>query len=157
MQIQSLVWQYDFLKAFPTARQASTRRAELMEIRVATAASCGMVQQQALWEHPPILGSAVCEYQRGYFTLRLRFAVGICDGALMESDNLCAFRIHVNGARLWSTTKQTSTWERFMIDLPSLSGQEIIVQFTTDALGKHQWNWTVWGEPILLGYRTADT
>ncbi|MBV7328521.1 hypothetical protein KFU94_09715 [Chloroflexi bacterium TSY] len=107
LQTQSLVWQYDFLEAFPTARQASTRRAELMEIRVATA-SCGMVQQLALWEHPPVVGSAVCEYQvqipSTVDALRLRFAVGIRDGALMEGDNLCAFRIHVNGAR---PSKQT--------------------------------------------------
>lgn len=152
---QALLWQYDFIEAFPAARVASTRMPDLMEVKVALA-SCGMVQQIALWEHPPVVGSAVCEYTitvpPQLDRLRLRFAVGIRDGALMEGDNLCAFRIYVNGVRLWSTTKQTATWERFTIDLPSLAGQEIVVQFMTDGLGNNRWNWAVWGEPLLLGY-----
>ncbi|MEZ4634351.1 MAG: hypothetical protein R2873_01525 [Caldilineaceae bacterium] len=71
-----------------------------------------MVQQNALWQHPPVSGSAVVEYQlhvpADVDRLRLQFAVGIRDGALMEGDNICAFRIFVNGVRLWSTTKQST-------------------------------------------------
>ena len=152
---KELHWQYDFLEEFANARTVATRDSHMMEIKVA-AATCGMVQQNALWEHPPLVGSAVCEYQMlipaTVDALRLRFAVGIRDGALMEGENLCAFRIYVNGNRIWSTTKQTSTWERFIIDLPSFAGQEAIIQFVTDALGDHRWNWAVWGEPLLLGY-----
>jgi len=152
---QLLRWQFDFLEHFSTASQAATREPEMMEIKVAPA-TCGMVQQPALWEHPPVLGAAVCEYQvqipAALNALRLRFAVGIRDGALMEGDNLCAFHLYVNGSRIWSTTKQTSVWERFIIDLPSLSGQSAIIQFATDALGNSRWNWAVWGEPTLLGY-----
>ncbi len=59
---QTLIWQYDFLEGFPAARQVSTRAPDLMEVKVG-AATCGMVQQLALWEHPPVTGSAVCEYQ----------------------------------------------------------------------------------------------
>lgn len=155
VQDRALVWQYDFLEAFPGARVAATRTNRLMEVKVATA-SCGMVQQLALWQHPPTLGSGVVEYSlavpAGAEQLRLRFAVGIRDGALMEGENQCAFRIFVNGARLWHTMKQSTTWERFTIDLPSLAGQEIVVQFVTDALGDNRWNWAVWGEPLLLGY-----
>jgi hypothetical protein len=152
---QTLIWQYDFLEAFPAARKVATREPTLMEIKVGMA-NCGMVQQMALWQHPPITGSAVCEYQlsvpREVENLRLRFAVGIRDGALMEGDNLCAFRIYVNGARIWSTTKQTNVWERYLIDLPTLSGQDSVIQFVTDALGDNRWNWAVWAEPQLLGY-----
>jgi hypothetical protein len=152
---QALIWQYDFLEGFPAARKASTRSSDLMEIKIGLA-TCGMVQQMALWEHPPVIGSAVCEYQlhvpREVDSLRLRYGVGIRDGALMEGDNWCAFRIYVNGVRLWSTTKQTSEWERFMIDVPSLGGQDIVVQFVTDGLGDNRWNWAVWAEPQLLGY-----
>ncbi len=152
---QALVWQYDFLEAFPAARIASTRSPSLMEVKVALA-TCGMVQQMALWEHPPVLGSAVCEYTvpipPQVDRLRLRFAVGIRDGAILEGDNLCAFRIYVNGARLWSTTRQTTRWERFILDLPSLAGQDVVIQFMTDGLGDNRWNWAVWGEPLLLGY-----
>jgi len=152
---QALLWQFDFLEAFPAARKAATRTAKLMEIKVAVA-SCAMVQQLALWQHPPVLGSAVCEYTvtvpPEVDALRMRFGVGIRDGALMEGDNWCAFRIYVNGMRIWSTTKQSNEWERYLIDLPSLSGQEVVVQFLTDGLGNPSWNWAVWGEPTLLGY-----
>jgi len=152
---QALIWQYDFLEAFPAARKASTRSPKLMEIKV-DRASCGMVQQLSLWEHPPVIGSAVCEYTVAVpaevDALRLRFAVGIRDGAIMEEDNLCAFRILVNGMRIWSTTKQSNEWERFVIDLPSLSGQEFVLQFLTDGLGNPSWNWAVWAEPTLLGF-----
>ncbi len=152
---QTLIWQYDFLEGFPAARQVATREPDMMEVKVG-AATCGMVQQLALWEHPPVTGSAVCEYQlrvpAEVESLRLRFAAGIRDGALMEGENLCAFRIYVNGLRLWSTTKQTNVWERYVIDLPSLPGQDLVVQFVTDALGDNRWNWAVWAEPQLLGY-----
>jgi hypothetical protein len=152
---QAVVWRYDFLEGFPAARLTATREPDVMEIKVGMA-HCGMVQQMALWEHPPVVGSAVCEYQlhvpAEVDSLRMRFAVGIRDGALMEDDNLCAFRILVNSRRVWSTTKQSNEWERYIIDLPSLSGQELVVQFVTDALGDSRWNWAVWAEPQLLGY-----
>ena len=57
----ALIWQYDFLEAFPAARLAATRAPDLMEIKVAPA-TCGMVQQNALWQHPPVTGGAVAEY-----------------------------------------------------------------------------------------------
>lgn len=152
---QVVVWQYDFLEAFPAARKASTRKPEMMEIKVAPA-TCGMIQQLALWEHPPVSGAAVCEYTvhipPGVNAVKMRFAAGIRDGSMMQGDNLCAFRIYVNGVRLWSITKQTSSWERYQIDLPSLSGQDAVIQFMTDALGDNRWNWAAWGEPVLLGY-----
>lgn len=151
----SLVWHYDFLEGFPAARLVSTREPDVMEIQVGPA-MCGMVQQMALWEHPPVVGSAICEYQLDVPAevdhLKIRFAVGIRDGALMEGDNLCAFRIFANGRRVWSTTKQTNEWERYIIDLPSYAGQSLVIQFATDALGDSRWNWAVWAEPQLLGY-----
>jgi hypothetical protein len=132
----------------------------MMEIKVGLA-SCGMLQQAALWQHPPVTGSAVCEYQltipNHIDYLRLRFGVGIRDGALMEGDNWCAFRIMVNGVRIWSTTKQTNEWERAVLDLPSLTGQDVIIQFVTDSLGDNRWNWAVWAEPQLLGYGVQPT
>ncbi len=152
---QSIIWQYDFLEAFPAARRVATRKPDMMEIKVAPA-TCGMIQQMALWEHPPVSGSAVCEYTiripAELNAVKMRFAAGIRDGSMMEGDNLCAFRVYVNGVRLWSITKQTTTWERYQIDLPSLSGQETVIQFITDALGDSRWNWAAWGEPMLLGY-----
>jgi hypothetical protein len=152
---QTLLLQYDFIEAFPVARQAGTRTDKGMEVKVGSA-TCGMVQQMALWQHPPVIGSAVCEYTvripAEVDSLRMRFGVGIRDGAQMEGDNWCAFRIYVNGARIWSTTKQSCPWERYQIDLPTLAGQEMVIQFMTDGLGDPRWNWAVWAEPILLGY-----
>lgn len=152
---QQLAWKYDFLEMFAQARQIATRRPDLMEIKVGPA-SCGMVLQQALWQHPPVNGSAVVEYQlrvpQDLARLSMQFAVGIRDGALMEGDNLCAFRLYVNGMRIWSTTKQSMAWERHSLDLPNLAGQEVTIQFMTDGLGDARWNWAVWAEPQLLGY-----
>ena len=154
-QPSPLVWQYDFLENFAVARQAATRAPDLMEIKVGLA-TCGMVQQSALWQHPPVIGSSVCEYEvtvpAEVERLHLRLGVGIRDGALMEGDNLCAFRVIVNGTRVWSTTKQSNSWERFQIDLPTLAGQKMLIQFMTDGLGDARWNWAVWAEPQLLGY-----
>lgn len=153
-----LVWKYDLLEAFPEARQAATRTPDLMEIKVGPA-TCGMIQQMALWQHPPVTGSAVVEYQLrvpgDLDRLRLQFAVGIRDGALMEGDNVCAFRVYVNGMRMWSTTKQSHAWERYLIDLPNLAGQDMVIQLMTDSLGDNRWNWAVWAEPQLLGYRAT--
>ncbi len=150
-----LTWKFDLLEHFPQARIASTREPDLMEVKVGVA-TCGMIRRPALWQHPPVHGSAVVEYQipvpPQVDRLRMRFAVGIRDGALMEGDNVCAFRIYVNGLRLWSTTKQSHPWERHEIDLPNLAGQEAVVQLMTDGLGDPRWNWAVWAEPQLLGY-----
>lgn len=152
---QKLIWQFDFLEGFPAARKVSTRDPDLMEIKVGLA-SCGKVHQSALWQHPPVNGAAVCEYQLAVPNtvdrLSLRFGVGIRDGALMEGENWCAFRIMVNGVRIWSTTKQTNEWDRVSLDLPSLAGQDVVLQFVTDGLGDNRWNWAVWAEPQLLGY-----
>ena len=127
----SLVWKYDLLEAFPQSRHSATRTPDLMEVRV-DAASCGMVQQPALWQHPPVEGSAVVEYDvrvpAEVERLRLQFAVGIRDGAQMEDDNFCAFRVLLNGVRVWSNTKQSCNWERFVTDLPNQAGQPAVLQ-----------------------------
>ena len=151
----SLVWKYDLLEAFPESRQSATRTPDLMEVRIDTA-SCGMVQQPALWQHPPVEGSAVVEYDvrvpAQVERLRMQFAVGIRDGAQMEEDNFCAFRVLLNGVRVWSNTKQCCSWERFVTDLPNQAGQPAVLQLMTDGLGNSRWNWAVWAEPQLLGY-----
>ena len=127
----ALVWKYDLLEQFPQSRHSATRTPDLMEVRIDTA-SCGMVQQPALWQHPPVDGSAVVEYDlhvpAEVDRLRLQFAIGIRDGAQMEDDNFCAFRVLLNGVRIWSTTKQNCEWERFVTDLPNQAGQHAVLQ-----------------------------
>lgn len=150
-----LVWTCDLLEAFPESRQSATRTSNLMEVRLDTA-SCGLVQRPALWQHPPVEGGAVVEYElripAEVERLRLQFAVGIRDGAQMQDDNFCAFRVLLNGVRVWSDTKQTCSWERFVTDLPNQAGQPAVLQLMTDGLGNSRWNWAVWAEPQLLGY-----
>ena len=151
----ALVWKCDLLDLFPTSRQSATRTPDLMEVRIDTA-SCGMMQQPALWLHPPVDGSAVVEYDLRVppevDRLRMQFAIGIRDGAQMEDDNFCAFRVLLNGVRIWSSTKQSCEWERFVTDLPNQAGQHSVLQLMTDGLGNSRWNWAVWAEPQLLGY-----
>lgn len=150
-----LVWTCDLLEAFPESRQSATRTSDLMEVRLDTA-SCGLVQRPALWQHPSVEGSAVVEYElrvpAEVERLRLQFAVGIRDGAQMQDDNFCAFRVLLNGVRVWSDTKQTCSWERFVTDLPNQAGQPAVLELMTDGLGNSRWNWAVWAEPQLLGY-----
>ncbi len=151
----ALVWKSDLLQLFSQSRQSATRTPDLMEVRIDTA-SCGMVQQPALWQHPPVDGSAVVEYDlhvpAEVDRLRMQFAIGIRDGAQMEDDNFCAFRVLLNGVRIWSSTKQSCEWERFVTDLPNQAGQHAVLQLMTDGLGNSRWNWAVWAEPQLLGY-----
>ncbi len=151
----ALEWKCDLLALFPQSRHSATRAPDLMEVRVGTA-SCGMVQQPALWQHPPVEGSAVVEYDLRVPSevkrLRMQFAIGIRDGAQMQDDNHCAFRVLLNGVRIWSRTKQSCEWERFAIDLPNQAGQQAVLQLMTDGLGNSRWNWAVWAEPQLLGY-----
>ena len=69
----------------------------------------------------------------------------------MSEDNQVAFRIRVNGRPLWNHLKLDVGWENFIVDLPSLAGQDAVVQLITDALGNSRWNWAVWGEPQVAG------
>lgn len=147
-------WVFDLIEHFHDARQAATMDPAGMEIKVAPA-TCGGVIRQAIWQHPPAIGLSVLEYQFrapvDVDLLKLRFAVGVRDGALLSEDNQVAFRLRLNGRPLWSRLKAEVGWDSFILDLPSLAGQEAILQLITDPLGNSRWNWAVWGEPQIIG------
>jgi hypothetical protein len=147
-------WVFDLIEHFHAARQSATSDPAGMEIKLGPA-SCGGVIRQAIWQHPPAAGLSVLEYQfrapADVDLLKLRFAVGVRDGALLSADNQVAFRLRLNGRPLWSHLKAEVGWENFVLDLPSLAGQEAILQLITDPLGNSRWNWAVWAEPQLLG------
>ncbi len=147
-------WVFDLIEHFHEARQAATIDPAGMEIKLGPA-SCGGVIRQAIWQHPPAVGLSVLEYQfrapADVDLLKLRFAVGVRDGALLAEDNQVAFRLRLNGRPFWSQLKAEVGWESFVLDLPSLAGQEAILQLITDPLGNSRWNWAVWGEPQILG------
>lgn len=151
-------WVYDFVEHFEQATVTATDAVAGMEVQTAPAI-CGLEQRLAIWQHPPARGASVIQYQ---FTvpanverLRLRTKVGIRNGSLIEQspDNFVAFRILVNGLRLWSTAKNTTSWDDISVDLPSLAGEFVTLQFITDGLGDSRWNWAVWGTPLLVGER----
>ena len=148
------VWVYDLIEHFHEATQSATVDPAGMEIKLAPA-SCGGVIRQAIWQHPPATGLSVIDYQfrvpMAADVLKLRFAVGVRDGAVLSEDNQVAFRIRVNGRPLWNHLKPDVGWENFVVDLPSLAGQDAVVQLITDALGNSRWNWAVWGEPQVAG------
>jgi hypothetical protein len=149
-------WVYDLIEHFTQARQAATIDRRGMEIKVAPA-SCDGVIRPAIWQHPPVKGEAVLEYQvqapMDVDVLKMKFAAGVRDGALLSADNQVAFRIRINGRLLWTHLKDETTWDDFIVDLPSLAGQTMVIQLITDALGNSRWNWAVWGEPQVIGLK----
>jgi hypothetical protein len=147
-------WTYDFIEHFATADRGAERNTAGLEIKIADA-SCGGVTRTALWEHPPLTGAARVGYavpipshlQR----LKLRFAIGIRDGAELPADRYVAFRLVVNDWKLWSAVKNSHRWDEYDVEMPELASDVARIVFITDGLGDHRWNWAVWGQPRLEG------
>jgi hypothetical protein len=147
-ETRALAWSFDFLDHFSDATRAG------MEIQIAQA-TCAGAARPALWEHPPMTGSASVGYlvpiPTGVRQIKLKFAVGIRDGAELPADRYVAFRVMVNGWKLWSTVKNSHAWEEHEIKMPQLSSDVARIEFITNGLGDNRWNWAVWGDPRLEG------
>jgi hypothetical protein len=147
-------WDFDFVEHFRRATVTADHDPAGMEVRVGEAA-CDGDSRMALWQHPPVQGSAVVEYQvpvpAGVGNLRLGFATGIRDGSHLAEGNVVAFRLFVNDWKIWSDTQHLKEWKSREITMPSLPGDVARIQFVTDGLGNHQWAWAAWGAPRLLG------
>ncbi len=146
-------WSYDFVEHFGEAESRSERETAGLEVKAADAI-CGGVSRAALWEHPPISGAARISYVvpippklRG---LKLLFAIGIRDGAELPSDRYVAFRVAVNDWKMWSAVKNSHRWDEYQVPMPELASDIARIEFMTDGLGYHRWNWAVWGEPRLV-------
>lgn len=147
-------WQYDFVEHFRSAVVTASHDLAGMEVQIGEA-SCDKQSRMALWQHPPVQGASVVEYQvpvpsdaKG---LRLAFATGIRDGSELARGNVVAFRLYVNGWKLWSDTQNTRAWKEHMVAMPALPGDAVRIQFVTDGLGNHQWAWAAWADPRILG------
>lgn len=144
--VRAPAWSFDFLEHFPEATRSG------MEVQVADA-TCAQVTRRALWEHPPMRGSATVGYLVPIpATVRhvtLKFAIGIRDGAELPADRFIAFRVLVNGWKLWSAVKNARAWEAHTVQLPQLNSALARIEFITDGLGDNRWNWAVWAEPRL--------
>jgi hypothetical protein len=147
-------WSFDFVEHFRRAIVTADHAPAGMEVQVGET-DCNGVTRMALWQHPPVEGSASVEYQvpvpAGVSRLRLRFATGIRDGSHLAEGNVVAFRIFVNDWKIWSDTQHASKWKQHEIIMPTLPGDVARVNFVTDGLGNHQWAWSAWAEPRLVG------
>lgn len=147
-------WAFDFVEHFRRAIVSADHDPAGMEVQVGEAA-CDGESRMALWQHPPVRGSAIVEYQvpvpAGVRNLRLRFNTGIRDGSQLAAGNVVAFRIFVNDWKIWSDTQHNRNWRAHEIVMPTLPGDVTRIQFLTDGLGNHQWAWAAWGEPKLIG------
>ena len=147
-------WAFDFVEHFRRAVLTADYDPAGMEVQVGEAA-CAGDSRMALWQHPPVQGSAIAEYQvpvpANVSNLRLRFATGIRDGSQLAEGNVVAFRIFVSDWKIWSDTQHIREWKMHEIEMPTLPGDVARVQLVTDGLGNHQWAWAVWGEPKLAG------
>ena len=147
-------WAFDFVEHFRRAVLTADHDPAGMEVQVSEAA-CAGDSRMALWQHPPVEGAAIVEYQvpvpADVGHLRLRFATGIRDGSELAEGNVVAFRIFVNDWKIWSDTQHVREWKEYEIEMPTLPGDVARIQLVTDGLGNHQWAWAVWGEPRLVG------
>ncbi len=145
-------WCYDFLEHFREAIISASRDRAGVECKVENA-TCAGVERAALWEHPPGTGAISLGYHVPIPTqvrgVKLKFAIGIRDGAQLPTDRYVAFRLLVNGWKLWSTIKNSHAWEEHEIKMPQLSSDVVRIEFVTDGLGDSRWNWAVWAEPRL--------
>jgi len=147
-------WRFDFIEDFRRATMSADHDPAGMEIRIGESA-CDGDCRMALWQHPPVLGSAIIEYQvaipEGVRNLWLRFATGIRDGSHLTEGNVVAFRIFVNGWKVWSDTQHARRWESREVVMPTIPGDVARIRFVTDGLGNHEWAWAVWAQPRLVG------
>lgn len=146
-------WSFDFVEKFGEAKTSADRDRAGMEVK-AGEATCGGVTKPALWEHPPLSGAAIVSYAvpipPHMRMLKLRFFAGIRDGSQLPNDRYIAFRVVVNGWKLWSAVKNSKEWDEYTVAMPELASDVARIEFQTDGLGDHRWNWAVWGEPKLI-------
>ncbi len=151
-------WCFDFLENFHDATISASRDPAGMETKVADA-TCSGVTRLALWQHPPVVGSGMIAFlvpvPTGLRNVKLLFSIGIRDGSELPQDRFVAFRVLVNGWKLWSTVRSKGPWEEHTVAMPHLASDVARIEFVTDGMGQHQWDWAVWGLPRLEGERAA--
>jgi hypothetical protein len=148
------VWVFDFVEHFGKAAVSAERNAAGMDVQVGET-TCGGDTRMALWQHPPVEGASIVEFQvpipANAGTLRLDVSTGIRDGSHLAEGNIVAFRVFVNDWKLWSDTQHAREWKPHRIVMPELPGDVARVRFETDGLGNHEWAWSAWARPRLVG------
>ena len=153
-QMGSRNWSFSFVESFKQAAVQATVDKAGMDVKMSLA-TVGGESRPALWAHPPVVGQAVIEYYvpipKHIRHVHLRTSFGIRDGAKISEDNLVAFGVRVNGMRVWGQQSHARAWQEVTIPLTLVSGDVMRFEFTTEALGSHEWTWAVWGSPELEG------
>lgn len=152
--VETQTWSFSFIESFKEAAVYASQEPTGMDVKLGPAI-VGGESRPALWAHPPLVGQAVIEYHapipQHLNSLRLRLAIGIRDGAQISENNLVAFSVRVNGARVWGHQTNAQTWQAANILLDVLPGDIARFEFATETLGSHEWTWAVWGQPELTG------
>ncbi|MEO6063187.1 MAG: hypothetical protein ABIQ99_14730 [Thermoflexales bacterium] len=148
-------WRADLIDLFPNATVAASVPETLGLDAHLGLALAGGIERAAFFAHPPVRGECVITLRlpipAGTGNLRLRFGYGIRDGAGIADDNLVAFRVRVNGYRVWSTHTNARRWEEADIALPVEAGSVAAFEFRTEALGDHRYTWAAWAQPRVTG------
>lgn len=147
-------WSYSFIETFKKATVRASDDPAGLDVKLAPAI-VGGASRSALWAHPPVAGQTIIEYYipipQQVRDIQLSLAIGIRDGAHLSENNLVAFGVRVNGARVWGRQTNEKVWQEATLALNLTAGDIIRFEFTTEALGNHEWTWAVWGNPELTG------
>jgi hypothetical protein len=147
-------WSFSFIEAYGEAFVTTTEEPAGLDVKMAPA-MVGGENRPALWAHPPVTGQAIIEFHvpvpQQVSDIQLSLAIGIRDGSQISENNLVAFGVMVNGLRVWGQQTNERRWIEAGIPLDLVAGDIVRVEFTTEALGRHEWTWAVWGGPELTG------
>jgi hypothetical protein len=147
-------WSFSFIEAYKEAFVSTTEDPAGLDVKMAPAL-VGGESRPALWAHPPVTGQAIIEFHvpvpQQVSDIQLTLAIGIRDGSQIAKNNLVAFGVKVNGLRVWGQQTNEQRWIKAGIPLDLVAGDIVRVEFTTEALGRHEWTWAVWGGPELTG------
>lgn len=149
-------WQVSLIDQFKLARISASGNSNGMEVSMGIAMA-GDETRPSILAHPPLLGEAIIAYTQtlpvAVKSPQLRFSIAIRDGAQMAANNLVAFRVRVNGWRLWSTHTNVQRWQSFSVPLPIDPGSVVSIELCTEAIGEHRFTWAAWGEPMIVGMK----
>ena len=150
----------DLVDEFERAESANT-----LDTHASQALSSGGVLRPGIFQHPLAEGEARLTYEVAIPDLAegdraaLSFSAGLRDGVDYDDDErapdgvLCG--IEADGSRLLEFTVGDAGWRSFAVDLTSYGGTTVRLTLATDADGTSNYDWLVWGAPVVYHLRAA--
>ena len=149
-------WHISLIDQFKLARISASNDSNGMEVALGVAIADGQ-PCSSIFAHPPLSGEAIIAYTQALpvdiKSPELCFSIAIRDGAEIASDNLVAFRVRVNGGRLWAQHTNLKRWQSFKVPLPIDPGSVVSIELCTEAIAEHRFTWAAWGEPMIVGMK----